>query len=138
MLLLVTSILTIFLYLFGSVMALRYNKKLKKQGFKGISTAECFNPKKWFSVFIGYLFKFLIPQHVFEQYVLRFYDPECRPLCMLKGPCDVCGCDAIAKGWSYSETCSKGNWPRVIFNKKEYEEFRKNYPVKIEIKYGPF
>lgn len=130
------SIIITSIYVLASVSALYVNRGLKLQGFTGISTLQCFNPVKWFSVFIGYAFKYLIPLHIFEQYVLRFYDPECRPDCISKGKCKICGCDSVCKAWSPIESCSKGNWPPVIYDKEEYQNFREEFPVKIKIEYG--
>lgn len=124
------------IYLVCSYVVYKYNQKLKSQGFMGITTAECFNPLKWMSVVFGYTMKFLIPQHVFEQYVLRFYDDYCRENCMIPGKCIKCGCDAVAKGWSFNEKCSMDNWGPIIFNKDKYEELRKQFPVTIKIEYG--
>lgn len=130
------SVITASLYVIGSVSAYLVNVNLKNQGFTGISTAEVLNPLKWVSVFIGYFLKFVIPLHILEQYILRFYDPECRPDCMLVGRCKTCGCDSVCKAWSPMEECSKKNWPKIIWSKKEYEAFRKKFPVQIKIEYG--
>lgn len=123
-------------YLVISTLALGVNNRLKSKGFKGIPNKDCFNPLKWFSVFIGYILKWVIPLHVFEQFVLRLYDPECRPDCILRGPCKECACDALAKAYSPLEKCSKGNYPKIIWSKSKYEKFREEFPVRIEVKYG--
>lgn len=128
-------LLLVSLYFLISLEALWFNDKLKKEGFTGIPTVQCFNPLKWVSVFFGYTMKWLIPQHIFEQYVLRFYDEECRVDCMLKGKCITCGCDAIAKGWSPKEKCSNNNWGPIVFNKRKYKALRDKYPVNIKITY---
>lgn len=130
-------------YLIISGIAYLVNKSNKKQGLKGIPTKDCFNPLKWLSVLYGFTLKILIPRHVFEQYVLRMYDPDCS-VCIKEGKCIggltcgnqcACGCDTIAKMYSPTEADSGENWGPIIFNKKEYQELRKDYPVKITITY---
>lgn len=125
-------------YTISCILAVCYNYWLKGQGSNGIKWVECLNPVKHFNVLIGFIFYFLIPSHVFEQFVLRVYDDYCRPNCLLenKGRCVSCGCNTYAKMMSPLEEDSKGNWSKIIWNKKKYEEIRKKYPVKIEVKYG--
>lgn len=80
------------IYLFGCLSATLYNYWIKKQGAEGIEWKECLNPIKHLSVLVGFTLYFLIPQHVFEQFVLRVYDEYCRPNCLLGngGKCDNC------------------------------------------------
>lgn len=110
-----------------------YLKKVKK--LTGIGWKECFNPFKMLSVVIGFTLWVIIPMHIFEQYVLRFYDDQCRPTCLLgnKGNCISCGCNTKAKMWSPLEKDSKNNWGKIIFSKKAYIELRKKYPINIKI-----
>ena len=124
-------------YLFGMLSALSYNFWIKREGANGIEWKQCFNPIKHFSVAIGFIMT-LIPQHIFEQYVLRVYDDYCRPNCLLgnEGKCDSCGCSTYAKMMSPLEKDSRGNWGTIIWSKKKYKEHREKYPVKIEPKYG--
>lgn len=130
-------LLLVIFYLIGFFSCYIANKKLKSKGLKGVDYWKCANPVLWYSVVIGLIFKFLVPLHVFEQYVLRFYDDFCRPNCLLSadGRCVSCGCDAIAKTFSPVERCSNDNWDKIIWNKKEYEELRKETPVEIKIIY---
>ena len=131
--------LLLILYLCGCAMALAMNWYLKKsKGLSGILWKECFSPVKMLSVFIGFLLFVIIPMHIFEQYVLRFYDPYCREKCLMSeaGACDSCGCNAKAKMWSPIERCSRSNWPEIIFSKKKYLQRRKEFPVKIIPEYG--
>lgn len=131
-------------YLLVSFVAMTINKNNKRKGLKGIPTKDCINPLKWMSVLYGFTLKLLIPRHVFEQYVLRMYDEDCQ-ICVKEGKCVggticgsdcSCGCDTIAKMYSPTEKDSGDNWGPIIFNKKEYEELRKETPVKITIEYG--
>ena len=126
------------LYLVGSGLCLRKVKSLRAEGFNEITFLQCLNPILWFSLVIGKVFKVLVPPHIFEQYVLRVYDEECRPQCYLSrnGTCVECGCDALAKAYSPISQCSKGNWGRIIFNKSKYKKLRDDYPVQIKINYG--
>lgn len=118
-------------------MALWANYKLKKKGLTGIKYSECINPLKHFSVLLGFLLYILIPQHIFEQYVIRFYDDYCRQTCLLNndGKCIECGCNTAAKMWSPLEADSRNNWGKIIFSKKKYYEHRNNYPIKIQVKF---
>ena len=125
------------IYSISTLCALGYNKCMKLNGLKGIPYKQCFSPIKQFSVVIGFLFS-LIPQHVFEQYVLRFYDDYCRDACLLgnEGKCVSCDCNTVAKMWSPLEKDSKNNWDKIIWSKKRYLEYRKKYPIKIKIQHG--
>lgn len=132
------------IYSFISLIAVAVNENNKRKGLKGISTKDCFNPLKWLSVLYGFTLKILIPRHVFEQYVLRIYDEDCQ-VCVEEGKCVggsicgsdcACGCDTLAKMYSPTESDSGENWGPIVFNKKEYERHREQYPVKIKIEYG--
>ena len=139
MLLLVSAVITIVvLFLLSGSFATAYNYKLKKGGSLGIKWTECWNPKKMFSVLIGFLLGWTIKDYIFEQLVLRVYDPYCREHCLLgnKGKCDHCGCDTWAKMFSPLEEDSRGNWGGMILSRKEYVEHRKKHPVKIKVEYG--
>lgn len=131
-------------YVFISMIAYSINYKNKMKGLNGIPTIQCFNPIKWFSVFYGFVLKFLLPKHVFEQYVLRIYDPDCS-ICIDEGSCVggvdcgvdcACGCNTLAKMYSPLEKDSGGNWGPIIWNKIKYQKIRESFPVKIEPKYG--
>lgn len=131
------------LYIVSVIIALIINNKNKKIGLKGIDVIECFNPFKFLSVAYGYLLKLLIPHHVFEQYVLRFYDEDCS-VCIENGKCIGgkvcgsecgCGCDVFAKMYSPLEKDSGGNWDSIVFNKDKYSKIRDEYPIEISIKY---
>jgi len=128
----------IFLYVFGAISACVANFIMRKKGLEGISYKECLSPLKMISVLLGFALKYIIPQHIFEQYVIRFYDPDCRTECVLgnDGNCVACGCDTIAKMWSPFELCKKKRWPPIIWSKKEYKAYRELYPLKIFVKYG--
>lgn len=125
-------------YAISAAAACFFNYRLKTLGLSGIPYGECFNPLKMASVFVGYLLRSIIPDHVFEQYVIRFYDPDCRKDCLLgnDGKCVSCGCDTHSKMWSPMEKDSKSRWGKIIFSKEEYAELRKKYPVTIKITYG--
>lgn len=131
-------------YLIISGVALRVNNLNKKKGLKGIPTKDCMNPLKWGSVAYGFFLKLIIPKHVFEQYVLRMYDPDCE-VCVKEGKCIggstcgtecACGCDTIAKMYSPVEEDSGGNWGPIIFNKEKYQKLREEFPAKITVRYG--
>lgn len=126
------------IYLFGCLSATAYNAWIKNEGAKGIEWKQCLNPIKHLSVFVGFTLYFIIPQHVFEQLVLRVYDDYCRPNCLLGngGHCDSCGCNTYAKMMSPLESDSRNNWGTIIWSKKKYKKLREQYPVKIEPKYG--
>jgi len=128
----------ILIYLFSISLAIITNKKLKRRGLQGIKWNECFNPIKLFSVLIGFILYILIPEHIFEQYVIRFYDPYCRKNCLKSDnkECTICGCDVYAKMWSPLEKDSNGNWGKIIISRSKYNKLRKSYPVKINIEYG--
>ena len=131
-----TAILIIgFIYILAVLACRRANSKLKSEGLKGIGYSECYSPKKLFSVVMGFALNCLIPSHVFEQYVLRFYDKDCKP-CLDKGKCTMCGCNTKAKMWSPLEEDSGDNWGPIIWNKEEYESLRSKFPVQIDVKYG--
>lgn len=124
------------LYVLGVISALIFNYDIKKaKGSKGIEWIECFSPVKMFSVVLGGIMYMIIPMHVFEQYVLRFYDDHCREACLLGngGKCISCDCNTRAKMWSPLEKDSKNNWGKIIWSKKRYAELRKKYPLKIKI-----
>lgn len=124
-------------YLIAGVLASVYNARLKRNGLAGISWSECFSPRKMFSVFLGFVVSFSLPDHIFEQLVLRFYDPECRPDCLESesGSCKHCGCNTRAKMASPFEKCSAGNWGEIIWSESKYRQFRAMYPVKIKVEY---
>lgn len=128
-------------YFFATIVALVYNKRLKRNGFTGIPWKECFFPEKHFSFLIGY-FVSKIPKHIIEQYVLRFYDDECQK-CYKSGEClhritkkKTCGCDPYKKACSPFEKCSNSYWGLIIFNKSKAEAFLKSLKYKISITYG--
>lgn len=112
--------------------------RLKQKGYEEYGYATALNPIKWFSFAFGYIFKTLLPKHILEQLILRYYDPECKKDCYDTpgGKCKYCGCDAIAKASVPFESCSGGNWGPMIINKKKYQEHRNQFPVTIIIKYG--
>lgn len=126
------------IYLFSGISACIANYFMRKKGLKGISYLECFNPLKMISVLVGFILKYVIPQHILEQYVIRFYDEDCRRECVFSsdGKCVSCGCDAIAKMWSPIEEDSKKRWGKIIWRKSKYRAFREKYPLKIKIQYG--
>lgn len=129
--------LILFVYCFGAACCLFVNVKLKKDGYSGIPWIKCFDPRKYFSFVIGNVIPWIIPQHVFEQFVLRVYDPFCRANCIVGngGFCVGCGCATYQKMLSPIEECAKGYWPKIIWNKEEYLELRKNDPVSILVKH---
>lgn len=124
----------LFVYILGSMIAMSMNYSLKNKGLKGIEWYECFSVYKQFNVAIGFVLKSIIPFHIFEQYVLRFYDEDCKP-CLDKGKCLYCGCDTKAKMWAPGEEDSNDNWGKIIWSKKEYEKYRKRFPVQIKTEY---
>lgn len=99
-----------------------------------VDKAKCFSPLSWLSYVSGNLIMYLCPPHVLEQFMLRFFDKECRQ-CVSDGKCFDCGCDMPAKAYVPYEKCSRGNWGPIIWDKEEYQELRELYPIKIEIKY---
>lgn len=125
------------LYLLGVGFATLKIYVLKKQGFNHYGYRTALNPVKWFNFLVGYILKFLMPPHIIEQMAIRLNDDECLPECYNSkyGNCKYCGCNALAKAYSPLEQCSNANWGPIIFDKKEYEKFRKEYPVTIIIKY---
>lgn len=124
-------------YLVNVAIALAFNWSLKNEGLDGIPWKECFSPIKMLSIIIGFTLYIVIPMHVFEQYVLRFYDDECRNTCLLgnNGKCKSCGCNTLAKMWSPLEKDSRKNWGKIIWSKKKYKILRSKYPVKIKIEF---
>lgn len=125
------------LYLAAGAGATLWNRDLKSKGLKGIPYKDCWSPKKFLSVGLGF-FLSIIPQHVFEQFVIRVYDDYCRPNCLKGngGKCDECGCHTYAKMMSPFEEDSRANWGKIIWNKQKYQEIRSKRPVKINIEYG--
>ncbi len=133
------------LYLILSLSAVLVNYRNISKGLGGIPYKDCLNPAKWFSVGYGFLLKFVIPPHVLEQYVLRFYEPDCQ-VCLRNGKCVggtkcgkdcACGCDTLAKMYSPFETDSGENWGKIIFNETLYKQHRREYPIEIKVNYGP-
>lgn len=104
------------------------------RGNPRIDKGKCFKPKSWLSYVLGYTFIRFVPLHVFEQFVLRFYDEECSQ-CVGDGKCFDCGCSMPEKAYVPYESCSRNNWGPIIWGKKEYEELRKEYPINIKIDY---
>ena len=136
-------LILISIYLTIGLSAVLINKFSINKGLKGIPVYQCFSPVKWMSVLYGFILKTIVPLHIFEQYVLRIYDKDCS-VCVKNGKCIgglncgfncACGCDTLAKMYSPFETDSGHNWDKIIFNKKKYEEFRKKYPITINISY---
>lgn len=127
-------LILISIYIVGAVSALYVNNKNVKKGLKGIPWKDCFNPVKWMSVLYGFFLKVFIPPHVFEQLILRVYDPECQP-CVENGKCVHCGCDTIAKMYSPLERDSDNNWDTIIWNKRKYKQHREKFPVKILVEW---
>ena len=125
------------LYLLVVLFAWTYNFYLRRKGFKGVSYFSLLKPNKLLSVLWGLLIKLLLPSHVFEQLVLRVYDPYCRKKCLQRpdGRCHICGCDAYAKMMSPFEQDSADNWGPIIFSRKQYAKLREEYPVSIYIRY---
>lgn len=106
----------------------------------------CWNPLKWGSVLLGFIYKIIFPPHVLEQYVLRFYDSECRQ-CIKRGECVFydengevrtdkgCGCAMPEKAYVPFECCYEGNWGPIMWNKKKYNDHREKYPINITVEY---
>lgn len=102
--------------------------------------AYCFNPLKWYNVIQGYFYMWLMPPHVLEQIYIRLNEVKCQP-CIENGACLYCNCDTIPKMYSLREIDAYQNedgftnprWGKIIRNKKKYEEYRNNYPIKINI-----
>ncbi|MCC6818563.1 MAG: hypothetical protein IT245_06720 [Bacteroidia bacterium] len=115
-----------------------YNWWLRGKGLTGISYWDCMNPVKFISVLFGFIMSVVFPLHIFEQYALRFYDVDCRKNCLNSedGACEICGCNTKAKMWSPFEHCSNNNWPKIIWSKKKYIEFRKLHPATLKPIYG--
>lgn len=126
------------LYLFGASTCLLYRYRLHKKGYVTFKWLECFHPKKLFSVCYGFFIKLIIPEHIFEQMVIRRYDPYCRPNCLLSpmGACKHCGCSAEAKMNSPFEYCVKRHWGTMILRRKNYMKHREEYPISILLKFG--
>ncbi len=126
------------IYVGSVIIALLMNYNLKSHGLKGISWANCFNPIKIIGVAIGFTLSYMFPLHIFEQYILRFYDVDCRAECLIgnEGKCVSCGCNTRAKMWSPFESCSKNRWAKIIWSRKKYKEYRLKYPVQIKTQYG--
>ena len=53
----VTVLILLIIYVFSCIYALYKNGQLKRSGYKGIPTAQCFNPAKHFSYAIGHIMK---------------------------------------------------------------------------------
>lgn len=121
-----------------AAIAIIYNWWLKRKGLEGISYWDCQNPIKLFSVLIGFILMVVFPMHILEQYILRFYDQDCRRECLLgnNGNCVKCGCYTKAKMWSPLERDSQNRWVGIIWSRKKYEKLRKKYPLKIKIEFG--
>lgn len=130
------------LYLIALISAMLVNRRLINQGFEGIPWEDCTMPSKMISFFLGFALSF-IPWWIFEQYVERFYNEQCRP-CISIGKCvsvdedgekiNDCGCDPTKRAWSPLETCD-GGYNKLILKESDYLEERRNYPMDIFIKY---
>lgn len=127
------------IYAMAVISAVIVNYINKNNGLKGIPYTQCFSPIKLVSVLLGFILFTIIPEHILEQYIIRFYDEDCRAECINGngGKCVSCGCHTRAKMWSPLERCSKTRWQEIIWSKRKYIELRKEYPLQIKIKYGP-
>lgn len=129
--------IVLFIWFSAGITCLNMRKNLKRTGYDVFAWYVCFSPKKILSVVYGFLLKILIPEHIFEQMVLRKYDSYCRPNCIEgnNGHCDKCGCDTIAKMNSPFESCSRGMWGSMILSKRKYKQHRVKYPIEILTRY---
>ena len=130
----------IFVYGIAVISALLFNAKLKREKFDGIHWKECFSPIKHLSFILGTIIA-QIPWWVMDQYVMRFYDDNCR-VCIEDGLCidpdtkKSCGCNARKKVSSPFEVCKKGNFGKIIFNKEEALNHLNSIKYKIKVVYG--
>lgn len=130
----------LFIYMISVISALIFNAKLKMDKFDGIHWKECFSPLKHLSFMLGTIIA-QIPWWIMDQYVMRFYDDECR-VCIEEGLCidpdtkKSCGCNARKKAASPFEKCKKNNFDKIIFNKEEAINHLKNTNYKIKVIYG--
>lgn len=126
------------LYCLGLVSSMLTVRSLNRKGYTYMKYTNCFNPVLWISFVYGFSWKLLVPQHVMEQLLLRYYDGFCKPNCYDSedGKCVHCGCDAVAKAASPFSECAAGYWGHIIFRRKVYEKVRKEFPVTITAKYG--
>lgn len=118
------------LYLAGFVIC-----RVKTAGKSQVSLRDCLNPRNWISYVIGTSLASLIPLHVMEQYIIRIKDEECRK-CVKAGACLHCGCNMPERALDPWQTCSAGNWGPIIFDRDEYENWKKEVGLKIEVAYG--
>lgn len=134
MVVILVTVVTI--YFAGVYVCNSYNKELKNKGLAGIDSRECWNPLKQLSVFFGFLFFLIVPEHIIEQYVYRLYHPVCKSKCYDSpdGTCYHCGCKARAKAMSPYEGCSANHWGPIVFSKRKYYDRKKKYPFEITVK----
>lgn len=99
---------------------------------------DIINPKKWKSVLVSLLKKFLIwldgsaaylEPHEVEQYMFRLM--MCQP-CVEKGKCTNCGCSTVAKMNVRKEQCSLGRWPKFK-NLKAWNAFKEQNKVEFKL-----
>lgn len=127
----------LFVYLLSTALALYTNSRLIRDEFKGIPWKECFYPSKHFSFIVGNVFYYIVPLWILDQYVIRFYNENCRKcieseVCTFNGK-KGCGCNAYKKACSPLEQCSFDFYGPIIFNKKEAKEFLSSIKLTIKI-----
>ena len=122
-------------YITSVISALILNKRLKSKMFDGIPWADCFKPKKIFSVIFGWTLSFFVPRETLEQFSIRFTNEQCKE-CYRTGRCVYakrpCGCDPYKMACSPWERCKNGNWGPIMSVdkwrklKEQEREFLKN------------
>jgi hypothetical protein len=137
MIILYTILAIIFVgYVTAVILASYVNWTKKQDGFDGRPWNDMFDPMVWFSFAIGHIVS-KVPNHVFEQYVLRYYNSTCRK-CILSGECNYenedgdlinnCGCPPDKKAGSPYEECDGidsddlSGYNKIIWSKEEYEQ----------------
>lgn len=105
---------------------LRHWKKLRATKWR-----DWVNPLKWISVLYATVMRWMFPDHVVEQLIIRMYNSECRE-CVLGNECKHCHCE-MSKVYVPWEECSLHEWGRMIMSKKKYKEYRDDIPVEITV-----
>lgn len=107
----------------------------KREAAKVGADVDCNDPKKWASFLFGIVIEKIIPPHVFEQFVLRVYDDDCKS-CIKAGNCTTCGCKAYAKMMVPWEKDSRSNWSQIIWSKEKYKAWRDQFPATVTVTYS--
>lgn len=126
--------ITLIIILFSTYCLGFFTCLIKTSSNEKIRWVDCLDPRKWISVVVGNSLMLLVPPHILEQMALRVYDPECKE-CVQNGKCFDCGCDMPAKAYDPNQVCSRGNWGKIIWDKRDFLHWKSQVSYKIKVEY---